>query len=314
MTAPRPLAVVGNVNLDLIMGPVAPWPRPGTETIVQESTLRHGGAAGTVALAWRGFGRDYQIASNTGQGPFGDWLRQAFAPHSRNWPMSSLDTTISVGLTHPDTERTFFTSRGHIEDLSWPEVARMIDWPRLAGGLLLVCGTFVCDALVQDYDALFATARQHRISIALDTGWPPDGWTQQTLRRVQGWLGQCDYLLLNEAETRQLSGGCAPEQAPARLLPMMPAGAVVVVKCGARGAVALADGGALVTVGAPSVQAMDTIGAGDIFNAAFMAGWSDGLALADCVRQGVASASTAISTLPRQYICQGSPPARGTPG
>ena len=27
----RPLAVVGNVNIDLIMGPVKPWPTPGTE-------------------------------------------------------------------------------------------------------------------------------------------------------------------------------------------------------------------------------------------------------------------------------------------
>ena len=311
MTGSNPLAVVGNVNVDLIMGPVSPWPDPGTETIVNDSALRCGGAAGNVALAWRGFGREYQIASNTGQGQLGEWLRQMFAPQSDDWPISNSDTTISVGLTHPDTERTFFTSRGHVEELSWPHVQTMIDWPRLAGGKLLVCGTFVCDALVKDYDALFAYARTQDIKIALDTGWPTDGWTPETIRQVRAWLGKCDCLMLNEAETAALSGGCRPDQAPATLLPLMPAGAVVVVKCGAMGGVAQADGGPLFKVPAPAVNAFDTIGAGDIFNAAFMAAWSDGMSTATCLEWGVNSATKAVSTSPRQYSIDRPLPVEG---
>jgi sugar/nucleoside kinase (ribokinase family) len=313
MTRPKPLAVVGNINVDLIMGPVSPWPDPGTETIVNDSALRHGGAAGNVALAWRAFGREYQIASNTGQGQFGAWLRQMFAPQSDAWPISNADTTISVGLTHPDSERTFFTSRGHIEELSWPQVQTMIDWPRLAGGKLLLCGTFVCDALANDYDAIMAHARAHTVKIALDTGWPTNGWTPETITRVRVWLGQCDCLLLNEAETKALSGGCAPDQAPAALLPLMPAGAVVVVKCGATGAVAQADGGPLLRAPAPAVKVLDSIGAGDIFNAAFLAAWSDGMTLATCLEWGVNSASTAISTAPRHYSIDAPLPIKGVP-
>ncbi len=37
------------------------------------------------------------------------------------------------------SERTFFTTRGHVDALSWAEVCAMIDWARLAGGQLLVC-------------------------------------------------------------------------------------------------------------------------------------------------------------------------------
>ena len=33
MMITRPLAVVGNVNVDLIIGPVAPWPNPGSEVM-----------------------------------------------------------------------------------------------------------------------------------------------------------------------------------------------------------------------------------------------------------------------------------------
>ena len=175
MREPRPLAVVGNVNVDLIMGPVLPWPNPGTETIVDHSDLRIGGAAGNVALTWKALGRDYQIASNTGNDHFGDWLRRAFAPKSDSWPISYTGTTISVGLTHQDSERTFFTSRGHLADLTWAQVRALLDWPRLARGMLLVCGTFVSDALVEEYDALLAYARSHKVRVALDTGWPTNG-------------------------------------------------------------------------------------------------------------------------------------------
>lgn len=314
MSDPRPLAVVGNVNVDLIMGPVLPWPAPGTEIVVDATDLRAAGAAGTVALAWQALGRDFQVASNTGRGTFGDWLRQSFRPWSDRWPIAETDTTVSVGLTHPDSERTFFTSRGHIADLTWEQVRAMIDWPRLEGGTMLVCGTFVTDALVEDYAALLAFARSHKVRIALDTGWPTQGWTPDTVARVRGWLGQCDCLLLNEAETQGLSGGCSPDKAPASLLPLMPAGALVVVKCGAKGVVAQADGDPLVAIPAPAVAVVDTIGAGDIFNAALLAAWSDGLSLLASLDRGVASASRAISTSPRQFGAFGASPAGGLTG
>ena len=314
MSDSRPLAVVGNVNVDLIMGPVMPWPAPGTEITVKATELRAGGAAGTVALAWQALGRDFQIASNTGGGPLGDWLRHSFRPWSDRWPIAETDTTVSVGLTHPDSERTFFTSRGHLADLTWAQVRGQIDWPRLAGGTLLVCGTFVTDALVEDYAALLAFARSHKVRVALDTGWPPQGWTPETVRHLREWLGQVDCLLLNEAEIQGLSGGCAPDQAPASLLPLMPAGALVVVKCGAQGVVAQENGGPLVAVPAPAVEVLDTIGAGDIFNAAFLAAWSDGLSLPASLERGVASASRAISTSPRHFRPDGASPAGGLRG
>ena len=256
-------------------------------------------------------GHDFQIAANTGRDALGEWLRTGFAPQSGTWPVSDAATTISVGLTHPDSERTFFTTRGHVVDLSWPEVRAMIDWPRLSGGMLLVCGTFVTDGLTGDYDALFAHARSHGARIALDTGWPVAGWTPATVRRVRGWLSQCDCLLLNEVETRELSGGHAPEAAPSALLPLMPDGALVVVKCGADGVVAGNGGSAVLRVPAPKVTAADTIGAGDIFNAAFLAARAESRPLPACLEAGVRTASTAISTSPRRYGGGGAAPIEG---
>ena len=43
--------VIGGVTIDLIMGPVAPWPQPGTETFVAHSEL--GPAGRRATRRWR---------------------------------------------------------------------------------------------------------------------------------------------------------------------------------------------------------------------------------------------------------------------
>ena len=47
----QPLTIIGDVGLDLLMGPISQWPRVGTETLMERSELRPGGSAGNAALA-----------------------------------------------------------------------------------------------------------------------------------------------------------------------------------------------------------------------------------------------------------------------
>ena len=70
---PRPV-VVGNVNVDMIMGPLAPWPRHGTECLLPYYELRVGGSAGNAALAFKGLGADPFLVTNVGSDLFADWL------------------------------------------------------------------------------------------------------------------------------------------------------------------------------------------------------------------------------------------------
>ena len=91
----------------------------------------------------------------------------------------------------------------------------------------------------------------------------------------------------------------------------MPDGALVVVKCGADGVVAGNGGSAVLRVPAPKVTAADTIGAGDIFNAAFLAARAESRPLPACLEAGVRTASTAISTSPRRYGGGGAAPIEG---
>jgi sugar/nucleoside kinase (ribokinase family) len=297
----RPLAVIGNVNVDIIVGDCPPVLHPGTESMVEHGDVRPAGCVGNTALAWMAMGVPFQAAANTGNDMFGDWLRSIFRAHSGAWPRESCATTFSVGIAHPDSERTFLTSPGHIERLSLEEVERALDLNALSGGIALAVGGFLMHCLASEYSRLFDLLADHQIEVALDTGWPIAGWTSDVRAQCRSWVVRCDHLLMNEVELLSLFETTDIERAMASAARLMPEGGHVIAKRGPLGASCL-SGGRIVHVAAPSVTAVDTIGAGDIFNAGYLAALAKGEAVADALAAGVATASRAISTHPREYV------------
>jgi sugar/nucleoside kinase (ribokinase family) len=296
----KPLAVAGNVNVDMILGEVAPWPVPGTEIFVDHSELRVGGSAANSALTWKALGIDFQFVANTGSDLYGEWMRDLLRPHSVAWSVSEGPSTVSVGMTHPDGERTFFTNQGHLHNLKWPDVRDGLDWRALPGGWLLVCGAFLTTQLAGRLADLFQHAERYDVEIAMDTGWPPLGWTEETVATARDWMRSTSVLLVNEAEAAALSGRRDPREAGRALAPILRPGGITVVKIGPEGVLVFSRGDEI-HVPAPAVRVVDTIGAGDVFNAAFLKGLAEGGTLAAAAEFGVNSASRAISTYPRSY-------------
>ena len=125
----QPLTIIGDVGLDLLMGPISQWPRVGTETLMERSELRAGGSAGNAALAVSYLGGASLLLSAVGNDEPGTWLRGQFRPLGASLAHCDAPTTLTVGLIHSCGERTFFTTRGHLEALSY-ELLR----PRIATG------------------------------------------------------------------------------------------------------------------------------------------------------------------------------------
>lgn len=296
----KPIAVIGNVNVDLIMGPAAPWPQPGTEIIVEHDELRVGGCAGNSALALQALGVPFELVASVGSDRFGAWLAAEFPDHSKGWKVHKENTTISVGITHPDGERTFFTTLGHLPHYGAADVLAAVDGEAHRDGYALFAGPFLMPKLSAEYDELYDWAEAHGIRVALDTGWPPSGWTDETVARTRRWLSRSHVALFNEVETTSITGVADVHAAARALQALMPQNAIAVVKRGPHGALAAtADG--LLDVPAPKVKVIDTIGAGDVFNAGFLAALAAGKPLAESLAAGAATASLAVSTFPRRY-------------
>jgi sugar/nucleoside kinase (ribokinase family) len=296
----RPLALIGNVNIDIIIGAAEPWPTPGTETMVDHGEVRVGGAVGNTALGLMALDLPFQLAANTGNDHFGAWLRETFSDHSASWPVEQTATTFSVGVTHPDGERTFFTMPGHIPLLSLATVRQDLDIEKLRGGIALIAGCYLTDRLTADYPALFAWLQAHEVEVALDTGWPITGWTPEIIATTRSWLPHCQHFLVNEVEITSLAGTDTVEAAIERISRLMPAEGRLVVKLGPEGAVGYHHG-RTARAFAPQVTPVDTIGAGDVFNAGYLAALARHRDFQTAIETGVRIASRAVSTLPRRY-------------
>lgn len=296
----RPLCVIGNINIDIIIGPSQPWPAPGTESAVEHGDVRVGGAAGNSALTWMAMKMPFQIAANTGNDHFGQWLRQSFSDYSTHWPIEKAPTAFSIGITHPDGERTFFTTAGHLPLLSFDTVERSLNVAAMRGGIALIVGGFLTDGLTRNYRSLFEWLTAQDVDIALDTGWPITGWTSDVIAMTRSWLPYCRHLLLNEGEILALSGSGDVKTAVSELRRGIPEQAAIIIKQGGRGATGFLDG-RTIQLPAPRVELVDTIGAGDVFNAGYLAALANGADFERAMGRGIAVASRAVSTLPRRY-------------
>lgn len=129
--------------------------------------------------------------------------------------------------------------------------------------------------------AAIATARRAAIRVSFDANYRPALWSEEAFTAfVRPLLGEIDLLLVGEEEAELLLGTADPARALERA-----AGAGIaraVLRLGERGAVALDEHGELAAANSPAV-ARDPVGAGDAFDAGFVAGTLAGATVAGCL-------------------------------
>ncbi|HME40850.1 MAG TPA: carbohydrate kinase family protein [Steroidobacteraceae bacterium] len=303
-TDSKRLLFIGDVGIDLVMGPLSGWPRIGTETIMERSELRAGGSAANAALAVSSLGGRSQLISVLGNDDWGAWLRAQLEGLGASLEVCDAATTLTVGLIDSSGERTFFTTRGHLEKLAYEHVRPAIAAAPAAGCIALLSGVFLTPLLRQSYSRLIRDLQVLGYQVALDTNWPPHDWNAALRDEVATWIPSCDHVLLNELEVLSLADASDLESAIDRLTGLLKPQATLVVKAGPRGAVGI-EQGRRIECAAPQVAVFDTIGAGDSFNAGYLLARQNGLGLADSLAAGCSAAATIISRFPR---------GRGGPG
>jgi sugar/nucleoside kinase (ribokinase family) len=147
---------------------------------------------------------------------------------------------------------------------------------------------FLQHALEPDVPALFKELKGAGLTISLDTNDDPSGEWGGVFDELLSYI---DILLPNEMEACRMTRKATVDEAIEELGRRVPC---VAIKCGSRGSIVRVDAK---TFSAPavSVTPVDTIGAGDSFNAGFLFGWLKGWPPDQCAYAG--NITGALSTL-----------------
>lgn len=296
--SPRAILVLGNANLDVIVGHVDTWPERGTESFFPHGDLRIGGSAANTAIVLQRLDARSGLVSAHGSDFAGAAIGQAFSgPRDRVAALSG-PTGFTVGLLHRPSERTFLSSVGHLDRLDAGFFRRALDGVRLDGALVLVSGGFAMPALIDGHRSLQDFLHDRGAELAIDPGWPDGDWTDTELRQARAWLAASDHALLNDKEAAALAGTDDHDAMIGALSAAMPTGGTLVIKRGPQGARAYRSG-RTIEVPAQELDPVDTVGAGDAFNAGYLYALARGMAPRACLERAVSVAGRVVSEFPR---------------
>ncbi len=259
--------VLGDLVLDVVLAPAGPL-RRGTD-VTGRVSFRQGGSAATTARWLARLGTDAALVTAVGDDGLGD----ALVAH-----LESVGVTVHAlrirgartgrlgVLVEEDAERSFVADRGAIHRLS----PRSLD-PRWFGGLDLLhlpAYSLVGDTLAAAAARAARLARRGGARVSIDLA-SAGFLAAEGPARILGRVAEIgpDVLLATHAEAEAAVQG----DPPAGLLRLAP---LVVVKEGAHGA-AVYVRGVPEPLGVPTLPAVarDTTGAGDAFDAGFLAAW-----------------------------------------
>ena len=294
------ITVVGDISVDLVMGSIERWPDVGTETLMARSELRAGGSGGNTALALRALGVPCRLVAQCGADMHGRWLREQLADtNAAIGVIEGSTTSVSVGVIHQCGERSFLTTRGHLELCDWASLLALAGDRPAPGSIAMLTGVFLQPRLLAGYPDALRTLRDRGYRIAIDTGWPSGGWTEERRADALRAFASCDYVLLNEAEVCALAGTQDLRQAMDELARQLPADCELIAKRGAQGALARRRD-TFFEQPAEEIAVFDTIGAGDAFNAGYLAARLRGEDVGAALRAGCATAAAIIAQFPRR--------------
>jgi ribokinase len=275
------LLVVGDANLDLVLRGGDVVPAFGQrEQLVDHADLTLGGSGAIMACGAARLGLEVAIAARVGDDELGRFTRQALrragVDDEQVDAAAGEATGISVGLVR-EADRAVLTAAGALAALDPDTVP---DELLASARHVHVASPFLQPRLAEGLGRLVERAQAAGATVSIDTGWDPaERWALPAQA-----LSGADVLLPNAEEAIRLASG-ADARSAARALAA--AGPVVALKLGAEGAAAY-SGDDSAEVAAPAVEAVDTTGAGDSFDAGFLAAWLEGQPLGAALALGVA--------------------------
>lgn len=263
---------IGRATFDL--GYACPsFPKEDSKLSATHFWAGAGGSALNGAIAARALGSDVRLFSLLGAGSFADAVRAELAQygvpsHDFADPAATVLPVSSIIVVPGNGTRTI------VDQQPAEQVARAVpDASCLDGVSVLYCDGFLPAIAVP----LARAARQRGIPVVLDGGsWKP--WTAQLIAHV-------DHAVVSQRFH-------PPSQGQADILDAVHAlGPSVAAITRGPGPISWSAGGKTGTISPPRVDAIDTLGAGDIFHGAYCHFLSRGERVADALSHAAAVAA-----------------------
>ena len=269
--------VVGDSNLDVQLGQAPAELTFGQEEqLIDSGALTLGGSAAITACGAARLGLRAALVSVVGDDGAGRFVLAELAARRVELSGCVVDEHLATGITVNlvrEHDMAMLTFAGAMSTTS----ASMVSQELLAAARHVhVTSLFLQPRLAAEVGDLLAEAHLFGATTSLDTGWDPSHRWECGLAHV---LPHVDVLLPNSQEAlaivNVLDGAGASLDLAKAAAALAERGPLPVIKCGVEGAVALVRGRVVREEGR-SADVVDTVGAGDSFNAGFLAGWLGG--------------------------------------
>lgn len=274
------VVVAGEYFCDLIFSGLDETPRLGADMFAKSFSVMPGGTY-NMALALARLGVDAHWAVTFGTDLFSRLVRESA---ERDGISDRLFHQADHGVERVSAAFSLQGDRGFVSYSEVPVAAPGSETFDLARPRWLL-QTFRFDP---DWLDFVASAKAHGTQVFVDAR--HGDFTLET-PGVADLLAMADVFSPNEDEALALTGAETVPAAIERLAGLVP---VVIVKRGALGASVSAHGFRF-DVAAPVVGVVDTVGAGDAFNAGFLFGMANGCPINECVRLAVLCGTRSVT-------------------
>ena len=273
------VTIAGELNLDLILYGLPEQLLPERELLAESMMLTLGSSSAIVAHNLAALGSRVGFQSRIGDDSLGqialDRLREGGVDVARVRRVPGTTTTGLTVILHHAAWRNILTYPGTIAETCWED----LDLDYLADSRHFHFSSYYLQkGLRPRINELFQFMKSKGLTVSLDTNDDPDDrWDD--LRDV---LRNVDVFLPNEREACKAAGTEDLNEAVEKLSRLVP---LLVVKVGSRGAMAR-RGTERFTSSPRNVVPVDTVGAGDSFDAGFLHEYVRGSDLQACLDSG----------------------------
>jgi len=280
--------VVGELNVDLILSDIEKFPEIGKEVLAHGMTLTLGSSSAIFASNISSLGARVAFLGKIGKDKFGEVVLETLKTNHVDVSMVKTDENAGTGATivlYVDEDRANTTYPGAM-DLLTPGDITEEDLKKARH--LHFSSYFLQPGMWEGLGQLFRLARKLGLTTSFDMQWDPkETWDMD----MEDILPHVNVFLPNEMELKSLTGKKDLYEA---IDSVKKYSETIVIKRGNKGSIVVQDNNLFDLPSFLNEKVIDTVGAGDSFNAGFIFKYIKNENISECQKFG--NLAGAVST------------------